>query len=277
MANFSGKLKLQKTRFIYIAELAAEIEANVISAINIHAARAKLSILKINWEKFAVDHEKLVSFKSGISPEYDYFKKKWYEQTMKGFVQSEAALSTRIAELEAIEPPAGALLVDASFQGASHHRPSLPGISIPKFSGKFSEWRHFRDLFVSLVGENQSVSAVEKMHYLCASLEGDAASLIANLKISADSFASAWDTLTTRYENKGLLKTAHLSKLRSLSRMEQRTANGLNNILTTVSECVNALKALGCSADHWDDLLVYDIVQLLDVKTQMCVQVHLVH
>lgn len=139
MANSSGKLKLQGSRFIYISELSAEVEANVISAINIHTARAKLSMLKTNWKKFEADHEKLVSSKSDVSPEHDYFKNKWYEQTMKGFVQSEAALSTRIAKLDATEPPAGALLADASFQRASHHRPSLPGISIPKFSGNLSE------------------------------------------------------------------------------------------------------------------------------------------
>lgn len=57
--------------------------------------------------------------------------------------------------------------------------------------------------------------------------------------------------------------------------MEQRSASGLYNILTTVSECVNALKALGCSTDHWDDLLVYDIVQLLDVKTRKAWEIHL--
>ncbi|XP_053596168.1 uncharacterized protein LOC128668040 [Microplitis demolitor] len=191
MANSSGRLKLREGRFIYITELATEVESNVISAINIHAARAKLKMLKANWEKLEADHEKLVSSKSDVSPDHDYFKNKWYEKAMKAYVLSEAALSTRIAELEATEPPAGNSLADLSIQGASHHRPSLPGISIPKFSGSFSEWRHFQDLFVSLVGENPSISAVEKMHYLCASLEGDAASLIANLKISADSFASA--------------------------------------------------------------------------------------
>ncbi|XP_057335400.1 uncharacterized protein LOC130674149 [Microplitis mediator] len=201
MANSSGKLKLQETRYLYISELADEVEAGVISAVNIHAARAKLSTLKLDWEKFEAEHKKLVSSKSNASPEHDYFKKKWYDLSIKAFVLSEAPLSTRIAELEAMEPPAGNTLADTSIQGASHHRPSLPDISAPKFDRSFAEWRHFQDMFVSLVGENPSISSVDKMHYLCASSEGDAA----NLKISADSFSSAWDTPTVRYENKRLL------------------------------------------------------------------------
>lgn len=113
------------------------------------------------------------------------------------------------------------------------------------------------------------------MHYLCASLEGDAACLIANLKISADSFASAWDFLAARYENKRLLKTAHITKLRSLQKMEQRSSKEPNHILTTVSESISALKALGCSIDHWDDILVHDIIQLLDVYSREAWEIHL--
>lgn len=143
MANSSDKLKLQENRFIYISELATETQSGVIAATNIHGAKAKLSMLKSNWEKFEADHEKLVSSKSDASPEHDYFKKKWYEEAMKAFVLSDAVLITCITELEATEPPDGSSLADVSFQRTSHHRPSLHGISIPKFFESFSEWRLF--------------------------------------------------------------------------------------------------------------------------------------
>lgn len=105
------------------------------------------------------------------------------------------------------------------------------------------------------------------MHYLCASLERDTASHIVNLKVSTDSFASAWDLLTSRYENKRLLKTSQFTKLRSLIKMKTKSAKVLNSIFTTVSEWFNALNSLGSPAKHWDNLLLHDVVQLLDIRT----------
>ncbi|XP_024888361.1 uncharacterized protein LOC112465164 [Temnothorax curvispinosus] len=66
---------------------------------------------------------------------------------------------------------------DALF-GMSMH---LPRILLPNFSGTFPEWENFRGVFESLVDKNESLTKTPKLHYLKASLSGEASLLINNL------------------------------------------------------------------------------------------------
>ncbi|CAD6225145.1 GSCOCG00011815001-RA-CDS [Cotesia congregata] len=97
------------------------------------------------------------------------------------------------------------------------------------------------------------------MHYLLQSLQGTAYSLVANVEITDTAFATAWQTLTTRYEKKRVLITAQLNKLFSIPEMASRAAKEVNNIINTTSEVLNALKALGSPVDHWDHIIVHYI------------------
>jgi hypothetical protein len=235
----------------------------------VQAAQSKLEMLNETWEKFEAEHEKLLTSKTDVSKDLEYFKNDAYQTTMHVYVSGKAALRTRIADLEsAHHPPTGAKLANSSLLAPTHARPALPGINIEPFSGDIRDWRPFQDLFVSLVGESPTLSNVEKMHYLTSSLRGNAARLIGNLPVCGDSFKTAWDLLTKRYENKRLLITAQLDKLFSLKRIENRSAKELNDLLNTTSEAVNALRALDSPVDQWDQLLVHLLVQKLDIRTR---------
>ena len=67
-------------------------------------------------------------------------------------------------------------------------RLNLPTISIPSFSGMYCEWLSFRDLFSSLVIENDSLSDAERLHYLKASLKGEALLVTQNEPGTSDNF-----------------------------------------------------------------------------------------
>ena len=41
----------------------------------------------------------------------------------------------------------------------------LPKISMPKFSGEYMEWIPFRDIYSSLVHNNDSLTKVQKFYY----------------------------------------------------------------------------------------------------------------
>ncbi|KAK9703598.1 Protein of unknown function (DUF1759) [Popillia japonica] len=51
----------------------------------------------------------------------------------------------------------------------------LPRIQLPKFSGDYESWIEFKDTFTSIVHENSIISNVQKLHYLNASVQGQAA------------------------------------------------------------------------------------------------------
>lgn len=48
----------------------------------------------------------------------------------------------------------------------------LPTIQLPKFDGQYSGWLEFRDTYMSLIHENETINHIKKFHYLRASLEG---------------------------------------------------------------------------------------------------------
>ncbi|XP_070155817.1 uncharacterized protein [Polyergus mexicanus] len=159
--------------------------------------------------------------------------------------------------------------------GQTSARRHLPEITLPQFSGDFSAWRPFHDLFSSLVGRNADISNVEKMHYLRTSLMGEATQLISNLPVSEDSFASAWDLLVSRFENKRLLISAQVDRLFRTKTISQRSAKELNTLLNITTEALNALESLGAPVQHWDYLLVHLTVQWLDPSTREAWEVKL--
>lgn len=71
----------------------------------------------------------------------------------------------------------------------------LPTISLPKFNGQYNKWLEFHDTFCSLIESNETLSNVQKFHYLRASLEGDASDVINSLQMSASNYAIAWKLL----------------------------------------------------------------------------------
>lgn len=172
----------------------------------------------------------------------------------------------RINELEAALPSQGSALANSSLIVPAGSRLNVPTIPVPKFSGKYQEWKHFHDMFVSIIGENTSLTAVENMYHLKSALEGDAAHLIAKIRVTGDSFASAWDAVIQQYDNKRLLISAQLEKLFSIRPADSNSAKQLKAIINTANETVQALKALGSPTEHWDQILVHLIVQKLNIS-----------
>lgn len=50
----------------------------------------------------------------------------------------------------------------------------LPKIEIPKFSGNFTTWPNFRELFTKIIDSKIGLSGAEKLQYLKSSLIGAA-------------------------------------------------------------------------------------------------------
>ena len=73
----------------------------------------------------------------------------------------------------------------------------LPTIALPTFEGDTCSWLHFRDTFEALIVHNTTLSNVQKLHYLTASLNNEAKDLISNLQITNENFLVAWQIVTT--------------------------------------------------------------------------------
>jgi len=73
-------------------------------------------------------------------------------------------------------------------------------IQIPKFGGQIAEFKHFHDIFNSLIINNQALEDVQKFHYLLSSVTNEVHQLIQNLPVTQQNFHVAWTLLCDRYK-----------------------------------------------------------------------------
>lgn len=143
----------------------------------------------------------------------------------------------------------------------------LPRIDVPKFTGDYAQWSHFRDIFSSMIGGNPDVSAVEKLHYLKMSLSSEPAQHLKNITISGDNFTRTWDTLVARYKNKRILLDAQLSALFATRKVKSESSASIKQLLADVKEALGALEALGCQVNAWDPIIIFMTIRKLDSES----------
>lgn len=114
-------------------------------------------------------------------------------------------------------PPANAPASSTSTSSEPRCRPmQVPLIKLPRFSGICTDWPEFRDYFTSLFISDPSFDNLQRLHYLKACLDGEAAQLLKHMSTTADNFDIAWKTLSDRFSNKRRVINMHLVNLFSL-------------------------------------------------------------
>lgn len=267
MANLDARIALQRSRFILIQEATDSDDENTARSSR-QLLNARLEMLEHNWNKFQGEHERLCLSVSEVLSDHSYMRERVYERCQAFYVFARAKLLTHLDEFDTTERQSRATLSDRGASAALMPRSALPRIKLPTFSGDYPSWRPFHDLFASLIKDNPDLTNVEKMHYLKTCLTQEAARLVANLPISGDNFQIAWDLLLARYENKRFLIAAQLDRITSLKPLKTKSAQGLRNLLTTITEATAALRSLGCAVHSWDPLLLHHLVKLLDSESR---------
>lgn len=115
------------------------------------------------WKKYEDVHFKIIE-KTG--EENLDFQKIEYDDTETIVLQTQSILTR---EIDARTPEVNVI------QQAHQHNQNdqgqfaglrVPRVAVPEFSGDYLEWPSFRDLFVSLVGQNPKIPNVQKLSYL---------------------------------------------------------------------------------------------------------------
>ncbi|XP_011876702.1 PREDICTED: uncharacterized protein LOC105566913, partial [Vollenhovia emeryi] len=133
----------------------------------------------------------------------------------------------------------------------------------------------FKNLFSSIILGNTTLSPVEKLQYLKASLTGTASHFLKNTALTADNFEKAWTDLTSFYENKRLLVNSAIQSLLSLKKITQESASELENLYTNIMQIYRTLETLQRPVDKWDDFLVFTAIQRLDSESVKVWEYHL--
>lgn len=127
-----------------------------------------------------------------------------------------------------------------SIRSSSH----LARINLPNFDGSFDKWESFRDRFKSMIHNDPSLSNVERMHYLCSCVKGDASNALNHLAVTNANFDVAWNILVSHYDNKRRLITFHLQTLLNLPSLASESSKDLRDLRDQTNTAIQALKDL---------------------------------
>ncbi|KAK9507919.1 hypothetical protein O3M35_007679 [Rhynocoris fuscipes] len=156
---------------------------------------------------------------------------------------------------------------DISLNTSGRNR--LPKINIPSFHGDILKWPQFRDIFLSMVHDDDSITLIEKFHYLVGALSGEPFQIVSAFPMSAANYASAWESLNRRFNNKRVLASSYLQRIRSFRPSAQQFDNltHLRSFLNAVGESFSALRSLEI-ANEADFLKLYLALECLDSDTR---------
>uniref|UniRef100_A0A1B0DLW8 Uncharacterized protein n=1 Tax=Phlebotomus papatasi TaxID=29031 RepID=A0A1B0DLW8_PHLPP len=174
---------------------------------------------------------------------------------------SESAGATKVV----IEKQEGSSILDTTVGGSTNHK-KLESIKIRPFNGNFSEWPTFKDLFVSLVDEDDSLKPAEKMQYLKTYITGDAQPIIDTLKVCDENYKVAWDLLVKEFDRTPLIVASYVKDFYALSGSSTATVQSIQSIQRKANAIVRALDAL--DVKNRDPFLIYSVLHKLDDETQ---------
>lgn len=138
---------------------------------------------------------------------------------------------------------------------------SLPKLNLIVFSGISTDWMNFKNTFDSLIHSNQSLNAVQKMHYLITSLTGEALICIKHLPISDANYLVAYNLLKARFENIRLMADLHVEII--LSSQPVKPHDNLRKFISLLKENLGALEALHFPVQEWSFILLHIVLRKL--------------
>ncbi|XP_067214187.1 uncharacterized protein [Linepithema humile] len=137
---------------------------------------------------------------------------------------------------------------------------------LPKFSGVYTEWSNFRDLFESLVASNESLSNVQRLHYLKSSLTGQAQLVIKNITITDANYEVAWTALKRRYENLRAIVAFYVNIILDVAPMKSDSVTELRRVHDTINDSFAVLCNMERSTIN--DFMVTITARKLDLRTR---------
>ncbi|XP_063837147.1 uncharacterized protein LOC135086281 isoform X1 [Ostrinia nubilalis] len=148
----------------------------------------------------------------------------------------------------------------------------LPPIDVPIFSGKFSDYVPFKNLFHSLIDQNDSIDNVQKLYYLRSYLKNEPLDLVKNLPLTSESYSQAIKIIEDRYNNKHKLVNEHICLLLDLKPITKSTAVNLREFVSNVKQQISALSNLEPNVSFWDAIILCILYRKLDAYTSRAFQ-----
>lgn len=144
----------------------------------------------------------------------------------------------------------------------------LPSLKLPRFDGKYADYKRFITTFNNMVHENSSITPVDKFNYLLNCLSGPALAVVEPFQVTDENYPKALERLQSRYDNKVLIFLEHITALFNVSQMSKDDYVSLRNIIDTVSAIRGSLLSLGSEMDVMNAIIIHIVLSKLDEKSK---------
>lgn len=229
---------------------------------------SKLETLEQLWSEFRNGHKNLMqTVDSKLLTGDKYISDDIYDKTEDEYTDYKCELKRKLALFIASTSKATVNLAEVK-ENVKSSLVKLPKINIPNFSGKYTEWITFRDLFTSMIHSNESLDNVQKLQYLKGYLSGEAEQLIRYIPVTDCNYMQCWRQLEERYNNKKYLSHSILKRLLSQRNATIESATFLKDLIDTSSDCLNALSNLGVDVRSWDIIVIHLLSLKLDTESR---------
>ena len=238
---------------------------------SVSACKVRMQALENTFARFETNHYNILTCRDyPIVKDHVYFTQNVFEKTEERTLQL-------LGKFQGIldQAPMNNVNNNQAPRVVTIDNDKLPPLNLPDFDGDFRKWESFGDIFTSSVINRPNTSDVVKLRHLKGHVKGDALDLIQPFDITEHNFVLAWNRLKEKFEVKKRLVNAHISAIYSLKPMAKNSANEIKKILSGINTPLAALKALDRTVQYWDDLLVFHILSLLDIKTREQWEVYL--
>ena len=161
----------------------------------------RVESLEVQWKQFVDTHRRIIEKATDEELQRNvYFTADTYDLTEELYITYKSELKEHLLQtsLRKSAQPSN----NQQSQNGSTSNVKLPQISLPTFSGLYSEWVTFRDLFKSLIHKNDTLDEVQKLHYLKSHLSGEPEQLLRHIPVTASNYNECWSILNKRFDNK---------------------------------------------------------------------------
>lgn len=264
MATMESLLNFQHELSKRISKARVNFKKSPRERLNADYIGNRLESLEQLWSEFRQGHKQLVQQSDPkLLNKESYVTGDFYDKFEEEYMDYKGELKHSLLSYKE-QGPSG----NSDRNSDKSSQVQLPKINIPTFSGKYTEWITFRDLFVSMIHNNSSLDNVQRLQYLKSYLSGEAEQLVRYVQVSDANYAKCWKVIEERYSNKKYLSHCILTRLLSQRNASTESASYLKELIDTSSDCLNALGNLGVDVSTWDIIVIHLLSQKLDPESR---------
>ena len=144
----------------------------------------------------------------------------------------------------------------------------MPKFDLPKFTGKYKDWVPFYDQFISAVDRNDSISDIQKLNYLKAFSQDEAAEILSHLPLAASNYRIGLKLLEDQYSNKRLILKSHMDAILQAPPLRIESSEGLRSIQLNLDERLMAMEAMSINTKVNCFFWVHIVSEKLDPESR---------